>query len=143
MNQSPVTISGMGAYTRVGLAGMGDLFDYFTAAGDAPEQLAGPDFEPGGYDPTSGSGFDWGKVVGQVTGAAKDIFTAKTAGDAAKKIYDLNIARAAKGLPPIKASDVAPQVNVGVSPDVKNLLMVAGGIAAGAWVISQLRSRRR
>lgn len=43
-----------------------------------------------------------------------------------QRILDANIELAKLGRPPIDQSLIAPQYNVGLSPDVKNMLMIGG-----------------
>lgn len=46
-------------------------------------------------------------------------------------LYLTNLARQAQGLPPLTAAQVAPQVNVGLSADTKNtVLLIGAGILA-------------
>lgn len=92
--------------------------------------------------PTS-TGFDWTGLFGTLG----DIYTAKTQADLTKDLYQLNLERARQGLQPIAASSVAPQVNVGVAPDVqRTILMVGLGgavILGGAYAFGVIGKRGR
>lgn len=98
----------------------------------------------GTYDTApAATGFDWGKLFSTVG----DIYAAKTQAELTEDLYRLNLTRAQQGLAPIPASAVAPQVQVGVAPDVqRTILMVALGGAAilgGAYVFGGLGKGRR
>lgn len=47
--------------------------------------------------------------------------------DAQRDILKLNIARVEKGLPPVDSSTLAPTMNIGVSPQIQTLGMLAVG----------------
>lgn len=65
---------------------------------------------------------DWGtRLTELVNKLAPSLIQLKGQSDLIK----LNIARAEKGLPPVSASDIAPQVNVGVSSDVAQMGKIA------------------
>jgi len=66
---------------------------------------------------------DWGQLI---FGAGQAFLQTQQQHDLMK----LNLARAEKGLPPIEASSIAPQVNVGVSGDVQKLIGIGIGLAA-------------
>lgn len=67
--------------------------------------------------------------------------------DAQKDIMDAQLERAKKGLPPLETSQMAPQVNVGMDPEIQDSItgtantiqQVAlwGGLALGAYFIMQ------
>lgn len=59
-----------------------------------------------------------------------------------KDLYDLNMQRAKQGLPPVDASAVSPQMNVGLSPETRLLVLGMGGVALIA-VLALARRRRR
>jgi len=60
--------------------------------------------------------------------------------DTQRELLTLNISRAERGLPPISGSAVAPQVNVGVSPEVQQLGMIAVG---GLIIVGLLAAARK
>lgn len=67
--------------------------------------------------------------------------------DARKDMQDLNLQRAAQGLPPINATDymrmTAPQVQFGVASDTQKMLMY-GAIGLGlVFVVTSLAKNRR
>lgn len=66
----------------------------------------------------------WGQDLSNVVKAA---LAYKSQND----LLNVNLARAEKGLPPISAQSLAPQVNFGVSSGVQNL----GMLAVGAFVL--------
>lgn len=43
-----------------------------------------------------------------------------------QQLLEVNVERAKQGLPPISASEIAPTVNVGISPEIKQLLIMGG-----------------
>lgn len=57
------------------------------------------------------------------------------------EINQINIQRAAAGLPPISPSLAQPGVNVGLSPDLQNLLIYGGLGVAALWVFSTVMKR--
>lgn len=61
--------------------------------------------------------------------------------DMQRDLFKLNIARAEQGLPPISGSTLAPQVNVGVSPQLQSIgtFAVVGLVAVG--LIAAFRRR--
>lgn len=79
-------------------------------------------------DPTSlatqtpGAPTDWGSVA---TGINTSL------------LYLTNLARQAQGLPPLSAAQVAPQVNVGLSPDTKNTVLLFGAGALAIYLFSR------
>ncbi len=121
---------------RARLAGLGFMDLLF------PSDVAAPAYDPYG-DPAASGGFDWNKLVEGVG----EIYAAKTQADLTKDLYELNLQRAAKGLAPVPASAVSPQVQVGVSRDTQNtILMVAlggAGILGLSYLLSHRGKRRR
>lgn len=77
---------------------------------------------------------DWGK---QLLDLAKTYLQVDTQRDLLKA----NISLAERGLPPINAGSIAPQVNVGLSGDMQKLAMVAVGGLVLAGLISAVRKR--
>ena len=75
---------------------------------------------------------DWTTSLAQIVGYY-------TQWDMANKLYDLNLARVQQGLQPITAEQVTPGVTVGVSSDVKNLVMLGLAVAGGLFLFSMLR----
>jgi hypothetical protein len=143
---SPARISGLGAYSR--LDGLGGFLDYLQIAGAvAPEQLSGPGFVPPDATtmpvdttpPMSATGaFDWTAVLN----AGKQLIMGMTQADMQKKIFDMNVERAKRGLQPISSAAVAPTVGVqvGMSPDTKKMLTWAvAGSAIGYFVVKALK----
>jgi hypothetical protein len=93
--------------------------------------------------PGSTSGFNWNNLLSD----AVDLYTAKTQADLTKDLYALNVQRAQQGLQPISASQVSPQMNVGMARDTQNTLMVValGGAAilGGAYMFGAFGKGRR
>ena len=85
-----------------------------------------------GTDETSGASGDW---LANVPNWIKDIQLAVNT----QKLLDLNIQRAQQGLPPITAQSVAPTLNLGMSPEVQKMVMIAA-VGLGAVI---LLSRRK
>ena len=59
------------------------------------------------------------------------------------QVNQINIQRAAAGLPPISVPTLgAPSVNVGLSPDVQALLLYGGLAFAGVWLFTSFMKHR-
>jgi hypothetical protein len=109
---------------RYSLRGLGDTSD--TGAGGTSTQ-----------DSTSPS---W--LTSLITGVT-GYFTGKQQLDAVNQINQINIQRAAQGLPPISVNLSQPGVTVGLNSSTQSLLMY-GGLALGAvWLATSLLKRRR
>lgn len=141
-NIGPVSFLGRGpvrtARARRTLARLGFLDTLFASDVGATQ----PVYETA----PAGSGFNWNNLLTSV----KDIYLAKEQADLQRDLYQINVQRAQQGLAPISASQVAPQVNVGVAPDTQRTVMIVGlgaaAILAGAYafgVIGKGRHRRR
>lgn len=72
-------------------------------------------------DASDGTGID-SSFLTTVTGDLKDLVTAYNQ----QQILNANIERAKQGLPPINTASIAPTYNVGLSPDIKNMLLFGG-----------------
>ncbi len=59
-----------------------------------------------------------------------------------KEILQVQVERAKNGLPPLDASQLAAGVNVGLSPDVKRMLMIGGAALLAALVYVATQRRR-
>jgi hypothetical protein len=134
----PMTFLGRGAprtlQGRVKLSGLGFMDMLF------PSDVAAPEAFP---TTEAGSGFNWNSMIEGLT----SIYQAKTQADLTRDLYELNLTRAKQGLAPIAASEVAPQVNVGVSRDVQNTLLMLGlggaAILGIAYVTGGFGGKRR
>lgn len=62
------------------------------------------------------------EVASDIGGTLKDLLTAYNQ----QQILQLNMDRVKLGLPPINTQDIAPTYNVGLSPEVKQMLMMGG-----------------
>src|SRR5262245_38283349 len=102
----------------------------YEGAYDTPMTVAiGPTEAPAGdYSP------DYASAIPQVISAVAQW-------DLERKAYELNLVRAQQGLPPIDASQLAPGVNVGLTPQAQQMAQVAM-IGAGALVVFYLLTRR-
>lgn len=130
----------LGAYTRqkaLGALGFDDFSEYFGATSQSVEMYDYPAASlpaaSGGswLDTLKSIGSDVGSIIGQVTAA-----------DSQKKIVELNMERARRGLPPISSSSLAPQMNFGMAPDTRDtVVMIALGLG-GAYLVSQAMKRR-
>lgn len=122
---------------RMRLSGLGFLDTFFPSdlSAASPYEITSPS--------TTSPGFDWGALATDVS----QIFIAKEQADLQRDLMQMNIDRARQGLAPIPSSAVAPQVNVGVAPDVqRTAMMVALGGAAilgGAYIFGGLGKKRR
>ncbi len=125
------------AYVRRGLGAVGDFYD-----GDyIPEE---PYYIPvgGGSMPSIGQ---QSSVLDSFLNTGQRALELWLSYDARKDMQDLNLQRAAQGLPPVDASSymrmTAPQVQFGVASDTQKMLMY-GAIGLGAvFVLSQLIKR--
>lgn len=78
------------------------------------------------YNPTDTDLTETGDIFSVGTQVLNVINTAQ--------IRQINIERAKQGLPPIDSSAIAPQVNVGLSPETQRLILF-GGIALIAFLV--------
>lgn len=85
-----------------------------------------------GTDETA-TDFSW---LNQVPSWIKDIQVAVNT----QKLLDLNLQRAAQGLPPITSAAIAPTLNLGMSPETQQLVMY-GGIALLAVLLLSKRKK--
>lgn len=130
-----------------GRRGLGQGDDWFTPdfdVGYSDVPMNGGDFGsvyPNQEIPAPDSGF-FGKLVTGITDISKAVMAYKTQDD----INDINLERVRRGQAPISAAylrAMQPQmgVNVGLSPQVKNLL-IFGGLGLGAvYLLTRRRSR--
>lgn len=141
----PGDVMGMNFADRPWLGGTGrdrdDLGAYMSGLGnpiyDANGNVIGDD---GSSTATASSGSP-GWLTPLVTGITS-FFTGKQQLDTINQVNQINIQRAAAGLPPISVPIAGPQVNVGVSSDVQNLL-IYGGLGIGAiWLLTSFMKRR-
>lgn len=63
--------------------------------------------------------------------------------DQQRRLQEINITRAQQGLPPLDASAYGYGVNVGLSPQTRQLLMYGGIALAGYLVLKEMRRGRR
>jgi len=70
-----------------------------------------------------------------------DVAKAYASYSSTQKLLDLNIQRAAQGLPPLDSSQVGMGINVGVSPAVQQMLIWGGGAALAIWLFTTIRKR--
>lgn len=88
------------------------------------------------YGESSGYGFDY--YLNQMIDFFKQVGPAYISTQQAKQCLDINADRARNGLAPIDCanSGLAPQVSVGISPDIKTLAYVGLGIL-GVWLFTR------
>lgn len=77
-------------------------------------------------------------VVTSLPDAVKQVYQYKSQ----KDILDINKQRAAQGLPPLDVSSIAPQINIGIDPQLKAILIFLGIAAAGGLVYMMVKKRR-
>lgn len=111
-----------------GLSGLGATVEEMIAA-----QNAGTDF-PNPLDTTANAAaLPWYQsIINSTLDTIKQIAPAYVATKQARTCIQVNAERAKKGLAPTdcSSSGLAPQVSVGISPDVKTLAYVALGLGA-------------
>jgi len=93
--------------------------------------------------PTGTGSFDWASMAREAGGVLKDIYVTATQADAQRQIIDLNAERARRGLPPLSAEYVSPQVNVGMSPATRTLVTYGAIGLAAVYLLPQLMKGRR
>lgn len=149
------------AYGRIGgLGALGQDWDSWGSVDDwgAPVSGATGDYQTGVQLPSAFYGWgNWSQVPGDVgspvassgfsdlDATLNSVIKLAQAGliwDAQRRMVDLNIERAKRGLAPIDSSQISPQlgVKVGVSPQMQQTLLF-GAIALGAVFL--LGGRRR
>jgi hypothetical protein len=69
----------------------------------------------------------------------KEILPAYANYQLTRDLYDLNLERAKMGLPPVNAQDVSPQLNVGISRDTQNMLIIGGIAIVAVFLLSRKR----
>lgn len=77
---------------------------------------------------------DWGQSI---TDLAQGFAQYETA----QKCLDLNLIRAQQGQPPIDCASYGTGVQVGLSPATQQMLLIAAGILAGAYILPKLLRR--
>lgn len=125
-------LQGMGGetYDFHSLRGMGETWGSTTMPYDPvfspwDEPAAGL---PSDVTPSS----DWGRMLSDILQTVSTTYQAK-------QLFDLNIARAERGLPPIDASVLSPRVNVGLSRDVQNIIIYGGLALLAIYLAKQLK----
>ena len=107
-------------------------FDEFANRGDA---MNGMGLMPGELSGEVGAGPN---SPGDMP-AVGNIFTSLIAAYNQQKLIDLNIQRAAQGLPPISSASIAPTVNVGLSPETMHAVLLGGAAILGFMLIRRAR----
>ncbi len=138
----------------VGLAGLGNFFDtisnFFTpttfdmtagaVAGSAPAvDMSVP------IDTSSGGNW-WDRLLNAIPSTVSTIGNALPALGQAyfqTQAMKINLDRAKQGLPPINTAAYAPGINVGVTPQTRNMLMYGAIGLAAVFVIMQLTKGKR
>ncbi len=100
--------------------------------------LAQADFPDQSYPTTTvETGFDFKRAIELAKEAAGTLIGIEQQ----RRLLDINARRAAQGLPLIDS--LAAQVQVGLAPDVKNLVVIAGLFLAGIFVLRTVMGRSR
>lgn len=101
--------------------------------------LAQQSDSPDQYLPTTTveSGFDFTRAIE----LAKEAASVLIGIEQQRRLLDINAQRAAQGLPLIDS--LAAQVQVGLAPDIKNLVVIAGLFLAGIFVLRTVMGRNR
>ena len=120
---------------RRGLMGLGQDSGWTVAPASVIQDVSSSDIP----EPVT----DWGvKLLNTALDAAKQILPSVAQYQGQRDIIQLNIARAEKGLGPISSADLAPTVNVGISPQIQTLGFVAVGGLVLVGLLSMLGKRR-
>ncbi len=77
----------------------------------------------------------------RIANSVADLLPAYGAYQTQKQLIKLNIQRAQQGLSPIEANQLAPQVNVGVSSDIKTFAYIGLGAIALVILLPRLLKR--
>ena len=89
-------------------------------------------------------GWNWQGQLSNVPALLKDLYLAHEQGQAAQRLLEINLERAAQGKPPITAESVAPTVRFGLdAATMQKGLIVAAGLAAAYVLVGALSGRRR
>jgi hypothetical protein len=128
-------------YTRIMNDQPGLLMPDMAMAGLSGLRGLGQDQTASTTDTTTPPSTDWGQTlssfVSQVLGPLASAYQQK-------QIIDVNIKRAEQGLQPLDVSQIAPTVNVGVSPQVQQMGIIAGlGIAALIVTVMVISRKKR
>lgn len=122
-----------------GLAGLGTTVEEMIAA-----QNAGTDFpNPLAPAPTPAADSWYQSAINSTLDFIKQLAPAYVATKQAQTCISINADRARQGLAPIDcaAGGLAPQVSVGVSPDVKFMMYIGLGIGAVYLLMRSMRKR--
>lgn len=124
----PVAMPG----ARMSMRGMGDATTDATSTDTSVPTASGTD--------NSSVFTQWGSsILDTINKAAPSLLQIKSQND----LMNINIQRAAQGLPPIDSSTLAPTVNVGVSKDLQTLGFVAvGGLVLVGLFAAFKKSRK-
>ncbi len=82
---------------------------------------------------------DGSPALQEITTTIRDLVTMYNQ----QQILEANIARAERGLPPINTAQIAPQYNIGLASDTKNMLVIGGLLLLGVYLLSNMGGRRR
>lgn len=77
---------------------------------------------------------EWGQRIADLAGKYLQY-------DTQKQLMNLNIKRAEKGLPPVDPGTLAPQVNVGLSPQAQQIAYLAVGGLVLAGIVAAMRKK--
>lgn len=88
---------------------------------------------------TSTSSWDWNSIINNIT----KVGTAVLSLEQQRQLADINLQRAQAGLSPLSASQFAPQMNVGVAPDVQKLIMYGGIGLLGVLLFNRSKSKSK
>lgn len=78
-------------------------------------------------------------TITQITDALSNAAEAYLQYQLQKDALELNLARAEQGLPPINTADYSPGVNVGLSPETRQLLIIGGVALIGVFLFTQMK----
>lgn len=78
-------------------------------------------------------GSDWVSTVKELAPTAQLLYNSQ-------RVFDTNLDRAARGLPPINPSLAAPTVNFGLDANTQRLLLIAGAVLLGVVLLKGKRA---
>ena len=103
-----------------------------TALADSADQIA-----PGIVQQAQGISLPGESLIDSLARAVSTVIMT----DAQRRLLNVQIDRASKGLPPLDASQYGMGVNVGLAPSTQKAIMIGGGLVLAALLLPKLVGR--